>query len=93
MNEHQQVSFTKLVQQRRYMTILCTVHEIQEAEMCPQLELAGRLRGCVNTKFELEFKRVFVKAAVSRAVRLRECSLRELRLYPKLKRHRFRDIS
>ena len=28
-----------------------------------------------------EFKRGFVNAAVSRAVRLRECPLRELRLY------------
>ena len=47
----------------------------------------GRLRRqCVNTSIQsldkLEFKRGFVdKAAVSRAVRLRECPLRLLRLY------------
>ena len=39
--------------------------------------------GIVNTEFvsELELKRVFVKAAVSRAVRLPECPLREHPLY------------
>ena len=40
----------------------------------------GRLRECANTKFDLEFKRGFVKVAVIGAVRLRECPLRELRL-------------
>ena len=35
----------------------------------------------VQRLYELEFTRSFVKAAVSRAVRLRECSLREPRLY------------
>ena len=37
----------------------------------------GHLRECVNT----EYKQGFVKAAVSRAVHLQECPLRELRLY------------
>ena len=45
---------------------------------------AGRLRECVNTECvsELEFKRGFVKAAVSRYVRLRGrvSALRELQL-------------
>ena len=40
-----------------------------------------RLRECVNTEFVKEFKRGFVKAVVSRAVRLRERPLRELLLY------------
>ena len=38
------------------------------------------LRGCVNTKFVWEFKRGSVMAAVGRAVRLRECPLRQLPL-------------
>ena len=35
----------------------------------------------VQSLYGLEFKQGFVKAAVSRAVRLRECPFRELRLY------------
>ena len=38
---------------------------------------ACRLQACVNT----EFLRDFVKAAIGRATRLRECLLRELQLY------------
>ena len=42
----------------------------------------GSLPECVNKGFVwTQVKRGFVKAAVSRAVRLRECPLRELRLY------------
>ena len=41
----------------------------------------GRLRECLNTKFVWEFKRGFVKAVVSKVVRLQECPLRELPLY------------
>ena len=40
-----------------------------------------RLRESVNTEFLWELKRGFVKAVVSRAVRLRERPLRELLLY------------
>ena len=36
-----------------------------------------RLRECVNTQFNWEVKQRFEKASVSRAVRLRECSLVE----------------
>ena len=39
------------------------------------------LRECENTVFVGELKRGFNKAAEIRAVRLRECPLRELRLY------------
>ena len=39
------------------------------------------MRKYVYTEFVLEFKRGFVKASVSRAVRLRECPLRDLQLY------------
>ena len=35
------------------------------------------MRKYVYTEFVLEFKRGFVKASVSRAVRLRECPLKE----------------
>ena len=43
----------------------------------------GRLWKCVlvQSLYELDLKQGFVKAAVSRAARLRECSLTELRLY------------
>ena len=45
----------------------------------------GRLRECVNTEFVWELKHGFVKAVVGRAVRLRECPLRELPLCLTLK--------
>ena len=38
-----------------------------------------RLRECVKTEFVWEFKRGFVKAVVSRAVRLQECPLSRAR--------------
>lgn len=43
---------------------------------------ADHLPECVNTKLVWEpGKKEFVKGAVSRAVHLRECPLRELQLY------------
>ena len=42
-----------------------------------RLQESVRLRECVNTEFDWEVKRGFEKAAVSRAVRLRECPLAE----------------
>ena len=42
-----------------------------------RLRESVRLRECVNTEFDWEVKRGFVKASVSRAVRLRECTLAE----------------
>ena len=48
-------------------------------QIAPLESVGGRLWECVNTEFVREFKRGFVKATV-RAVRLRECPLRELRL-------------
>ena len=40
-----------------------------------RLQESLRLRECVNTEFDWGVKRGFEKAAVSRAVRLRECPL------------------
>ena len=40
-----------------------------------------RLREFVNTEFDWKVKRVFEKASISRAVRLRECPFTESWLY------------
>ena len=42
-----------------------------------RLRESVRLRECINTEFDWEVKRGFEKASVSRAVRLRECTLVE----------------
>ena len=41
------------------------------------MSAAAHEKLCVNTEFVWELKRGFVKAVVSRAVRLRECPLRD----------------
>ena len=46
-----------------------------------RLRESGCSRECVNTELNWEVKRVFEKASLSRAVRLRECPLAESWLY------------
>ena len=55
----------------------------RDAKKVPVTGAGGRLQEWKNTEFVWEFRKTcfFVKAAVGRAIRLRECSLGELPLY------------
>ena len=67
--------FSKTTIISEYLTVKAPVSgHPWEAQKCPQLELAAK-RNVSNLQslYELEFKQGFVKAAVSRAVHLREC--------------------
>ena len=70
-------SFTEYVQSKLHVSVSrgCPL-------TCPQLELRPLTGMCkIESLNELEFKGGFANAAISRPVRLRECPLRELRLY------------
>ena len=62
------------------------VETLGKQKKCPQLDWAGRLWKCVNTEFvwdkvQMGGFRQGGHLFTSRAVRLRECPLRELRMY------------
>ena len=76
------------VTQNCFSTFLNTVGALESTlgtqKKFPQLELAAHENEKIQSLYGSCEKQCFVKAAVSRAVRLRQCPLGELLLYAKV---------